>query len=369
MKLKKNILLLLLIIFFNIDNSLGEDAIKVGVIAPLSGPAAELGIQIKNGIELSKPDLKSNLKFIFEDSQCFAKDAVSAAKKLSSIDKVSVIIGPLCSPPFLSVAKILNDAQITFIHSSSGTQSTNLEKGNYGIEGTATVMEENLYLAKYVKSLGHNTAAIIHFEQEWATAHAKAFADSFIGAGGKIIAKEVFTNPGETDFRSSILKIKTSKPEAIFISAYNGITGSIVKQLRNSGIKTDIFSQYDIEDLTFLKSAGEAANGIRYTYPFDNTNLSAKALNFQKLYLEKYKLKPSFYPYNGYDIALLVDKSIQKCGANSKCIYSQIINTKNVNSLTGLLSFNKHGTISRKFIIKEIRNMNFYKVEQYSEGN
>ena len=339
-----------------------EKPIRVGVIAPLSGPAAELGTQIRNGIELAKADLKSKVEFVYEDEACNANMALTAAQKLSTSDNVPVIIGPLCSPPFLSVAPILNRAKITFIHSSSGTQNTASQKGDYGIEGTATVMEENARLAEYVKGLGHKSAAVIHFEQEWATGHANAFVAAFENLGGKIVANEAFTNANETDFRPYVLKVRVARPDAIFIGAFNGQTGAILKQLRASGVVAPVFAQYDVEDPAFLDAAGNAANGVQYMYPFDNTKLTDKAATFQKRYQAAYNTIPSFYSYNGYDIAVLVDDAVSRCGSDSLCIRRQIVSTKDFHGLTGVISFNEQGNISRNFIVKEVRDMQFRRV-------
>ena len=41
------------------------EKIKIGVLAPLSGPAAELGVKIQHGIELAREELKSNIEIIY----------------------------------------------------------------------------------------------------------------------------------------------------------------------------------------------------------------------------------------------------------------------------------------------------------------
>jgi branched-chain amino acid transport system substrate-binding protein len=67
----------------------------VGIAAPLSGPAAEFGVAIKNGIEMAlrdTPPLRERLNFIFEDIQSDIKLAVSAHSKLSIIDKVDLVV-------------------------------------------------------------------------------------------------------------------------------------------------------------------------------------------------------------------------------------------------------------------------------------
>ena len=354
--------LMIILFYLSTEFAFSDEKIRVGVIAPLSGAAAELGTQIKNGILLAKDNLETDIAFVFEDGACDPKTARSAAQKLVSLGKVPVVIGPLCSPPFLASAPLLNAAKITFIHTSSGTPNTSAGKGVFGIEGTATVMEEHSYLAKHVRDKGISKVAIIHFEQEWATGHADAFQDSFEKLGGTIVIKEAFTNVNETDYRPYLMRMQLKKPEAIFIGAFNGHTGTILKQMRKMGIKTQVFAQYDIEDPLFIDVAGESANGVQYTYPFDNENLSPAAEKFHNEYLKRFGKTPSFYPYNGYDIALIVDKALKKCSSDSACVKREILAIKNFKGLTGKLSFTEDGTISRTFIMKEVQDLKFKKL-------
>ena len=338
------------------------EPIKIGVIAPLTGAAAELGSQIRNGLLLLEDDLDGKVKFLFEDEACEAKTALTAAQKLTTTDKVPVIIGPLCSPPMLSIAPLLNRAGVAFIHTSSGTQNTLAKKGPLGIEGTGTVMQENAQLTQFILGQGFDSAAIIHFEQEWASGHAKAFNDSFTEHGGKIVSKEAFVNVNENDFRLIILRVKATFPKVVFIVAFNGQTGTILKQLRSLGVTAPVFAQYDVEDPAFLAAAGQAADGVRYAYPFDNINYTESARKFRSRYLKRFGHEPSFYPYNGYDIGQVTVKATQKCGNDSACIHSFIVNTKNFEGLTGALSFSTDGAVNRKFIMKEVRNGRFEKL-------
>ena len=69
--------------------------LKVGIAAPLSGPAAEFGVAMKNGIEMAlqeAPPLRERLRITFEDIQSDIKLAVSAHSKLSIIDKVDLVV-------------------------------------------------------------------------------------------------------------------------------------------------------------------------------------------------------------------------------------------------------------------------------------
>ena len=96
-----------------------EKVVKIGIIAPLSGPASTWGEQLRKGIELALDELNLDerklLRIIYEDSEADPKKAVSAVQKLISVDKVQAIIGPLSSNEVLSVAPIVEKAKVVLL--------------------------------------------------------------------------------------------------------------------------------------------------------------------------------------------------------------------------------------------------------------
>ena len=70
--------------------------IKIGVIGPYSGFLADFGEEVRRGVLTTQKD---NIEFVFEDDECEPAPAVSAFKKLTDLNNVQYIIGPLCGSP------------------------------------------------------------------------------------------------------------------------------------------------------------------------------------------------------------------------------------------------------------------------------
>lgn len=97
-----------------------EEQFKIGFMGPLSGSEARYGESIKRGVELAKKEVGiKNLKILYEDSKCDGKEAVNAINKLISSDKVSVIIGEVCSGVTLAVAPIAEQQKVAMISPAS----------------------------------------------------------------------------------------------------------------------------------------------------------------------------------------------------------------------------------------------------------
>ena len=79
----KTILLIVIFASFVAQPAFAEtdNAFKVGVILPLSGPLAEYGVAASNGFKLAqaeRPELFKNIQFLMDDSQYDNKKAISS---------------------------------------------------------------------------------------------------------------------------------------------------------------------------------------------------------------------------------------------------------------------------------------------------
>ncbi len=341
------------------------EMIKIGIIAPLTGDAAELGEHIQRGLMISNESLKNKYSLVFEDDKCFdTKAASSIAQKFINNDKLKYVIGPLCAPAYQAVSGLFNQNKISFVHTSAVTQPFIDSAGNFGVPGLSTYLtQEDSYLADYIYNvLGINKMAVFVWNEEWAVEHRNGFVERFTELGGQIVFDQKF-NLDDADFRTEILKIKNSGAKGVFIVALNFQNGNIVKQIKELGVDIKVFGQFEIEDTVFLSHAGDGAEGVSYVYPkIDTTRKETK--DFINNYMNRYGTPPNYYAYIGYDALKLYDWAIPKCnGGDSECVTKQILSVKNFLGVSGLISFNSDKTLSREFIIKEIKDGQFVEVQ------
>ncbi len=85
--------------------------VKIGVIAPLSWPAANYGkdavqVYTTSVEEFNAKQKEVKVELIIEDGKCTARDATSATQKLIHIDKVDFLLGGICSQEFMASSKL-----------------------------------------------------------------------------------------------------------------------------------------------------------------------------------------------------------------------------------------------------------------------
>src|SRR6187549_1521059 len=82
--------------------AVAQEKLKIGVIVTLSGPAAALGQQVRDGFALAVKDMGGKLggrdvEVVVADDELKPDGAVSKVKGLLERDKVDFVVGPIFS--------------------------------------------------------------------------------------------------------------------------------------------------------------------------------------------------------------------------------------------------------------------------------
>ena len=110
-------------------------AVKVAVLAPLSGPVPTFGVSTRDGALLAINEwnakggvLGMKITPIVEDSQCTPDPAVNAANKVINQDKVHYIVGEVCSKASIPISEIANAAKVIQISPTSTNTNVTVDK-------------------------------------------------------------------------------------------------------------------------------------------------------------------------------------------------------------------------------------------------
>ena len=112
--------------FIGLPEAGAQKILKIGGLMNTSGGAAHIGRTALNGALLAVEEIngrggvavggeKYKIELINYDDKCVAKDSVSAAERLVRSDKVSLILGPICSHCCLAVMEITEKEKIPLL--------------------------------------------------------------------------------------------------------------------------------------------------------------------------------------------------------------------------------------------------------------
>lgn len=346
------------------------DTIKIGANLELSGEVASYGQSISEGMELAIEEINASggvdgkkIKVVKVDNKSDNAEAASAATRLTSQENVLAIIGAATSGNTIAQAQIANDTK-TILLSPSGTAPNVTENEDGSIN-------EYVFRTSYIdpfqgtvaanfaaKELGVKTAAIYSDSaSDYAKGLAAAFKETFQKAGGKIVAEESYV-AGDTDFRSTLTRIKSANPEFVFIPGYYEEVGLIVKQARESGVTVPLMGADGWDSPTLVDLAGkDALNNTFITNHYSAQDPDTKIQEFVTKFKKKYKDKsPDAFNALGYDSVYLLVDAIKRAGSlDREAVKDALAETKDISLVTGVVTIDKkHNPIKSATILEYV---------------
>ena len=226
------------------------------------------------------------LELIIEDSQCSAKEAITAYNKLTDVDGVKIVLGTSCSSAMLGAAP-LAEADGIILFSGLASNPDIAKAGDYIFRTQISDIEVgistgNLLWSDGVRALATITEATDYAEGVWRTTVAQ-----FEKRGGKVVAEERYASD-ITDFRTQLQKLFAAEPDALHLAPQSEFTaGTIIKQAREVGYQGPIYAETISVGTTALEIAGDAATGMKaITADLDPDNEKGQEVlgNFRKRY-------------------------------------------------------------------------------------
>jgi len=349
--------------------------IKIGAILPLTGDAAFYGQSIRRGIDLAVEQIRnkggmqgSSIMVVYEDSKAVPADGVAAFQKLIDVDRVVAIIGDAVSSVTLAFAPIAERNKVVVLSPlSSAPALTNA--GDFIFRNVPSDLYGGGVAAHFaVKDEGWKKLGILYINNDFGVGLKQVFSENAERLGSKIVASEAFEQ-GATDFRTQLLKIKSTTPEAIFIVGYQEVP-QILIQAKEMGLKIKFLGTGLLEDPNVIKVAKKAAEGIYFTQlQYDATSKDPLVIDFVGAFTKNYNSKPDIISAYGYDAMKVLAYAMETSNLTSDSIRDQLYKVKNFRGVTGDITFDKNGDVIQPMGIKTVKNGEFvwYKHDVFIE--
>ncbi len=356
---------LALLIVFPFGCSKKEPAeVKIGILTPLTGDVASWGEMQKRATELALEKVNSlggvkgqKVKVVYEDDQATPKVGVNAFQKLTQVDKVPIVVGSPASNVTLAVAPIANQAKVVLL--SSGSTATEVGKaGPYVFRIMPSDEVQSSIMADWTWELGYRKVAIIYEENAWGRGLMDAFTKDFPAKGGTVVTIQA-VDPGATDFRTQLAKIKTLESDAIYAPLYTRGAGLMTKQARELGLKQQILGADVYGTPELIEAGGTAVDGVLYT-TFGEYH-GPEYQEFAKRYKEKYEIDVETYAAYCYDAFMVAVEAVEKIPKgmeiNGFNIREELLKIKDYHGVTGLTTFDgQNSAVGKTFDKMTIKN-------------
>lgn len=346
------------------------EPIKIGVATLLSGDYALLGENIRDTATLAVDQINKSggingrqIVLDIQDSKLDSKSGLSAVEALINNGDKYVIAG-MSSNGTLAAAPVANDKQVILMVPVTGGSDID-NAGEYVFRVANSDNLAGVDIADGMNKLGFKNVAVVTEVTDYDLNFRDSFKNEVSKIGLNLVLDEQF-QPGTTDFRTLALKVKNAKPEATLVLSQTGLAGAyFIKQSKDLGVKTTIFSDFNLVTNTDAKKIAGTFDGIYFTDPaYDENNPKLK--EFFGEYMSTYGHQPSipFHTAATYDSIQMLVSAIKNVGDNSSKVHDWLLsNIKNYNGFMGTYSLDAKGNSDLGFIIKKVQGDSFVEVK------
>jgi branched-chain amino acid transport system substrate-binding protein len=331
----------------------GELVVRIGAVAPLTGPQAHLGKDNENGTRMAIDDANAkgvtlggkrvHFELISEDDQADPKTATIVAQKLVD-NKVAGVIGHLNSGTTIPAAKIYSDNAIPQISPSATAVAYTQQGFKTAFRVMANDAQQGHALGEYaVKNLQGKKVAIIDDR----TAYGQGLADEFIkaarAAGAEIVAHE-YTSDKSVDFTSVLTAVKGKQPDLLFYGGMDAQGGPMARQIKSLALNVKFMMGDGGYTPEFIKLAGDAAEGAYASLPGVPLDKMPGGKAFSDRFVAKYQPIQLYAPYC-YDAVNVMIAAMQKADSAEPAKYMPALAALTHAGITASIQFDAKGDL------------------------
>ena len=292
---------------------------KIGVIGPLTGPAASYGIAVQNGADLAVKEINAAggvngimLESNAQDDEHDPQKSVNAYNTLKDWG-AQAIVGSTTSDPCIAVAaETSNDNMFQITPSGSAVECVSPENVFRVCfadpdQGTASAV----YIGE--NKLASKVAVIYDSSTTYSSGIREAFVKEAGNQGIEIVADEAFTADNATDFSVQLDKAKDAGADLVFMPIYYQEASVILKQASDKEFAPVFFGVDGMDGILSVENFDTSlAEGVMLLTPFSATEEGSKA--FTDAYMAAYGIEPNQFAADAYDAVYAIKAAAEEAG-------------------------------------------------------
>ena len=327
------------------------ETIKIGGLAPLTGPVAQYGLSVQEGVDLYIQKLNeaggidgTPVEMIWLDEKGDPTEAVNAYNRLVEQENVVAIIGDVTTGPTLAVAELAAEIGLPMITASATAFEVTEGKPNMFRTCFLDPFQAGVMANFANEELSAKKVAVIYDNgDDYSLGLAEAFKAQAEVNGQEVVAYEA-ASAADVDFKSQLTTIAAAAPDALYVAFYYTEAALIVSQASEVGLEVKFLGgdgigsiKDSISDVSLLN------NTFFYSDHFAADADTETVVNFIADFNAAYGKDPSLsFSATGYDAALVLTEAIKNAGTTESGPVVEALKATNVEGVTGNLTFDDH---------------------------
>lgn len=351
-------------------NIYAADPIRIGVPLAVTGGASRWGAFSFRGAELAAKQINdaggvlgSKLELVRADDQCVPAEGVSAIQRLLNVDRVSVILGPMCSSVAKAAQPVVEQAKTPMLLAATSDPEITYKAGVGGFRWTfrnyPTDEVRTLIVLENAYKRGVRKFALVAVDNDFGRSvleFHKKYLPRFPGAE---LSSTDFFSLKETDFRPILTKVKAAATPVILLYATAGDTIQVLgRQMRELGLagKVRVMGLGDLTHPDNIKALADVLEGAieatLWVPQWDRPRSKQFLVDYQKAYGGE---SPNFLAYSYWETTYLLAQAIREAKSTAPEALHKALSAIRYQSALGPVQFDDHNQGNLPMLLLEVK--------------
>ncbi len=307
------------------------DAMRIGALFAVTGPASNLGLPEARTLQMLVDDtnasggvLGEKIQLIVKDTKGSTENAVSFAKQLVEENQVLAIIGPTTSGESMAVKAYADQNEQILISCAAAETIVNpVAKWVFKTPQMDSFAAQMIFTT--MKKLGISRIGVVVSNSGFGLG-GKAQLEKLAPANGITIASSEVYDTAATDLTAVLSKVKAAGVQAIVNWSIEPAQSIVLKNMKQLGFDVPVFQSHGFGNIAFVTAAGKAAEGVIFpagrllvadVLPASHPQKQLLTA-YAKEYEAKYNEDVSTFGGHAYDALLVLTQAIKKAGSTDK---------------------------------------------------
>ncbi|MHB1234193.1 MAG: branched-chain amino acid ABC transporter substrate-binding protein [Microbacteriaceae bacterium] len=309
-----------------------------------TGPNAQLGINIYNGVQLAidqhnKANPGCQVKFTKFDTEGDPSKATGPVTQAVNEPGIVGVIGLPFSGESKATGNIFETKGLVHITPSATNPGLTTNGWTTFFRGLGNDSVQGPAAASFLTGkLQAKKVYLVQDDSDYGT----GLADATKAALGSAMVGSDKVITGQKDFSAVVSKIINSKADAVYYAGYYAEAAPFDQQLVAKGFKGMFVGPDGVKDDQFIKQAGAASANAYFTCPCIPGEL---VTSFQSAYQTAFNAQPGTYSIEGYDAATILLTGIDKGNVTRPALLNFVKNY-DANGLSKHYKWNSKGELA-----------------------
>jgi branched-chain amino acid transport system substrate-binding protein len=323
------------------------DEVRIGFLGPVENhPDERLGKAMLHGSQLAIEEANARgayggkpFKLMVHNDQAIWGASSNEMVKLAYDDKVWAMLGSISGDSTHIALRVSLKAEVPIVNSASTDPTIPETIIPWYLTTIQDDRVQGYTLARRVYTdLGLKKVALLRVNDRYGRFGVLKFKDASRRLGHPVVIEQKYL-ANDTDFRRALRIINESGADGIVIWGDAAPAGSILKQMREMGMKQPVFGSFRVLGDDLLRNAGAAAEGLEIVFPFDPTRDDPGWLAFNQRFEKRFGTRPDVFASLAYDTMNILLQAVCRAGLNRGKIRDALTAVESYKGVTGDMVF------------------------------